>query len=71
MSNTSTAKILLESTGRLLATLPYRPEDMQPGKEITWHEEGRGWQMFAILEVVHSADVALVFVRDQRWGGGC
>ena len=64
----NTAKIVLESSGKLMTTLPFKPEEMQPGMEVNWHEEGRGWQMYTITEVVMSDSVALVYVRENRWG---
>lgn len=64
----NTAKIVLENSGKLVAQLPYKPDEMQPGMEVNWHEEGRGWQMFTITEVVMSDAVALVYVRENRWG---
>lgn len=51
-----------------MAQLPYKPEEMQPGMEVNWHEEGRGWQMYTITEVVMSDSVVLLYVRENRWG---
>lgn len=62
------AKIVLENSGKLIAQLPYDPEEMQPGKEVNWHEEGRGWQMYTITEVVPGSPVVLIYVRENRWG---
>ena len=36
--------------------------------EVNWHEDGRGWQMFTITEVVMSKSVALVYVREKPLG---
>ena len=62
------AKILLENSGKLIAQVAYDPEEMQEGKELNWHEDGRGWQMYTITEVVPGTSVVLVYVRENRWG---